>query len=375
MALPLMATEPSKLVNALDFEGKGLSNPVFVSYSRLDGKEARLIVKALLRPRQGWPLLDRKKIYETASKTGDKDATAGTSVHGEGIEDNLPSGNNVPICLDDIDVKYPLAVQVRIALVSQPGAVEDMLKDTRAYSQLYANDYIPFELPVAIWRTAEGIWTLTMDEGGVALPAWWEFHVQPQIHASESRWKIGSWRLKGPDNEREVTSETVDDLTGQHHEEQQEQKKRLRFLDEASQQLHGLIEKKEGLTEEADGDAVEEKVRAEQDKLTSILTKNTDKMLAEDVPETGKTADTTPESEDKQEISMSKKQEWAARIQQQKAEMQSPASAIPDVPDVLPIAKQIGVDEDEAESRVIDKGWLQAVNILIQMADIILVRK
>jgi hypothetical protein len=52
--------------------------------------------------------------------------------------------------------------------------------------------------------------------------------------------------------------------------------------------------------------------------------------------------------------------------------MQSPASAIPDV---LPIAKQIGVDEDEAESRVIDKGWLQAVNILIQMADIILVRR
>lgn len=371
MASPMMIIEPSKLVNSLDFEGKGLSNPVLVSYSRLDGKEARLVVKASFRgPRQGWPLLDRKKILDTALKTGDKDATANTSVLGAGGENNPAPENNVPICIGDVNVKYPIPVQIRIALIGQPGAVEDMLKDARAHSQLYANDYIPFELPIAMWRTAEGIWNVVMDEDAVPLPAWWEYHVQPQIHASESRWKIGSWRLKGPEHDRDAVLETVDELSEQHHEEQQEQKKRLRFLDEASEQLHGLLEKKQHLAKETDGDNVVEGVRAEQDKVASILTKTTDKMLAEDVSETPKTSDTTPQSDDNQEISASKKQEWAARIQQQQADMQSPAP----IPDVLPMAKEIGVDEDEAESRVIDRGWLQAVNVLIQIADIVLVR-
>lgn len=373
MALPMMASEPSKLINSLDFESKGLSHPSLVSFSRLDGKEARLVVKALFRgPRQGWPLLDRHKILDVANRRVSKEGLAGTSVLGEDSEKIGPSLPDVPICLEDLDVKYPIHVQIRIALTSQPGAVEDMLKDAHAYSQLYANGYIPFELPVAMWRTVEGIWSVVMDEGGVPLSSWWESNVQPQIHSSESRWKIGSWRLKGPGHDGEAISEMVNDLKQQHREEQQEQKKRLRFLDEASQQIQNLMEKKETLAKKMDGDSVSEEVRAEQDKVVSTLHKKTQETTAEDTPRKDKLAASTPQSDDEQKISLTEKQEWAARIQQHTADMEDPATVIPEV---LPMTQQIGVDEDEAESMMIDKGWLQAVNVLIQIADTILVRK
>jgi hypothetical protein len=80
--------------------------------------------------------------------------------------------------------------------------------------------------------------------------------------------------------------------------------------------------------------------------------------------------------EDKIEISQSQKQEWAARIHQHNRDMRradEPRHSDRVMPNMSPSVKQIGVDEDEEEAMIIDRGWLQAVNILIQLADIILV--
>lgn len=379
MALPITAVEPSKLVHSLDFESKGLAHPVLVSHSR-DGKDARLVIKAIYKgTRAGWPLLDRKKIYDIALKTSnDKDGnTASSSVLGDGIDTDTATRNKVPICVADIDAVYPIPVIIRIALTSQPGACDDMLKVGRAYSQLYANDYLPFELPLAMWRTVEGIWSVAMDESPVSLTDWWEQHVQPQIHASESRWKIGSWRRKSEDHDAEAAASIMAELQDRHQEEQQEQKQRIHFLDEVSHEINGLLEKKEKLAQ-SDANAAEDKVRAKQDKVADSISKKTEKLIAGGSSPTE--ARTSPDEKDEAEISKSRKQEWAARIQRQNEDIHhkrksSVTATLPEdvPPDVPPIVKQIGVDEDEEEAMVIDKGWLQAVNILIQLADIVLV--
>lgn len=376
MALPIAAHDPSRLVHSLDFESKGLGSPVLLSHSR-DGKDARLVVKAIYKgPRAGWPLLDRKKIYDIALKTSDnKDGnTASSSVLGDGTDTDTAIRNNVPICVTDIGAVYPIPVIIRIALTSQPGACEDMLKVGRAYSQLYANDYLPFELPLAIWRTVEGIWSVMMDESPVSLMDWWEQNVQPQIHSSESRWKIGSWRRKSEDHDAEATDSIIAELRGRHHVEQQEQKKRIHFLDEASREINGLIERKEKLAQN-DANAVDEEVKSEQQNVADSISKKTEKMIAGNTNDSKSPAD----EDDDAEISNSQKQEWAARIQRQNQDIHKSKTSTTvrepeDVPpNVAPVVKQIGIDEDEEEAMIIDKGWLQAVNILIQLADIVLV--
>lgn len=378
MALPMTALEPSKLIQSLDFEGKGLTHPSLVVHSR-EGKDARLVLKALFRgPRPGWPLLDRKRIYDIALKATDhkESGTANSNVLGDGIVTDKAAKNNVPICVADIDAVYPIPVIIRIALTTQPGACDDMLKVGRAYSQLYANDYLPFELPLAMWRTVEGIWSVTMDESPVSLTDWWELHVQPQIQASESRWKIGSWRRKSEDLDGEGTASIVADLQSRHHEEQQEQKKRIHFLEEASEEIEGLLQKKEQIAH-SDVASADEKIKSHQEKAADSISKKTEKLMAGDT--SANDGGPSPDSDDAAEVSNSRKQEWAARIQRQKEDIHhlktvGTAEVSEEVPrEVPPIVKQIGVDEDEEEAMIIDKGWLQAVNILIQLADIILV--
>lgn len=101
MDLEISSLEPSKLVQSLDFESKGFSLSQFVSYSRLDGKEARLLVKALYHgPRPGWPLLERKTLFHLAQKSKDQDpksaARSGKVIDG-------PSTSGAALCLADKD--------------------------------------------------------------------------------------------------------------------------------------------------------------------------------------------------------------------------------------------------------------------------------
>ncbi|KAJ9124605.1 hypothetical protein QFC24_003398 [Naganishia onofrii] len=432
-------SKPSKLINNLDFESKGLSHPVFLSYSRNDGKEARLVVKAVYRgPTPGWPILDKKRIYDNAHKTEEGDrygasaaaatTTATSAVNAFGTESDVVeeglTTNDVPICLAETNPVYPIHVIVRIALTVQPGACDDMLKAARAYSQLYANGYLPYELPVAIWRTAEGLWSLVLDEGGTALPTWWGQHVQPQIHASESRWKIGSWRAAssadGDPAERADAEAAAEEMLKSHNEEQQEQKKRMHFLDEAAQEIGGLMKKKEQVSGDSysntDSTVGSESVsgsaetitpadngdaKARQEKVLATLGEKADEILGNGGQrrDSSGTSGNSGDSDNGEhiEISPSKKQEWASRIHQQNQELQnanraavgnngetttntmsSPATPISSgqqspIPSLLPTTKTIGVDEDEEEAMIIDRGWLPAVNILIQLADIILV--
>ncbi|KAJ9097579.1 hypothetical protein QFC20_006155 [Naganishia adeliensis] len=375
MDLAISSLEPSKLVQSLDFEGKGFGSPQLVSYSRLDGKEARLLVKAVYHgPRPGWPLLERKTLYDLAQKSKDQDlksaARSGKIIDG-------PSKSRAALCLADKDPEYPVRVLIRIALSTQPGACEDMLKVVRVHSQLYANDYPAFELPVALWRTTEGIWGVVVDDGAVPLPTWWEQQVQPQIQSSERRWKIGSWR-KGEERDGDAkVAEAVEGTRGKLvNEDPATYKKKARFSNAA-----------------VDSDtASDEKLhQPEPEPSSSHHRRPSDHQRPSDVREMIGTTESPKidgtlvntatrglQDDHKIEISQSQKEEWAARIQQQKQDMQwanGTSHVIGDddvVINISPSAKRIGVDEEEEEAMIIDKGWLQAVNILIQLADIIL---
>ena len=191
--------EPSQLLHALDFASKGLANPTFLDYQPSDGKEARFLVRALYHgPRPGWPALDREAVRAIAygvEGTANGTETSPPNVDGRQTIDGNQSGRTAtPICLAETNPTYPVPVIVSIALVSQPGACAAALKNIHALSQLYVNGYRPFQLPVATWRTAEGVWCIVKDGGSVKLRNWWEIHARPPMEESESRWRIWSWR-------------------------------------------------------------------------------------------------------------------------------------------------------------------------------------
>ncbi|KAJ9094752.1 hypothetical protein QFC21_005910 [Naganishia friedmannii] len=320
-----MSLEPARLMDYLELEAKGFQSPTSIHYSRLDGKEARLIIKAIYHgPRPGWPLLERKTIFDLAQRSKEQDLKAIRD------ESDYPQALPSALCLADGKPSYPINVTIRIALTSQLGACDDMLKAIRTYAQLCTSDYRPFELPVATWRTAEGLWNVVLDEGAVVLSGWWERNVQPRLHASESRWKIGSWRQKGEDWDGQVGVTQAMKATGDKQEKEAPgTQKRTRFVDD-------------------------------------VLTPNS--------PVSAQQQD-TPENE-RTETSQSEKQEWAAILQQQtldrrRASYEALAGNSSGVPMPSTAGKQIGVDEEEEEAMSIDKGWLPAVNVLIQLADII----
>lgn len=373
-----ISAEPSRIVQHFDFEGKGFSSPTFLSYNRLDGKEARVLIKALYHgPRPGFPLLERKTLFDLAQKPKDQDfkSSRSSKVADESARTRLN------LCLADKTPEYPIRVLIRIALSNQPGACEDMLKTVRAHAQLYANDYPNFELPVALWRTTEGIWGVVVDEGGVPLSTWWEQSVQPQIQSSESRWKIGSWR-KGEDGEGDAkVPEVEEDSTGRSDRSSTTQhKKKARFSESATNGDAVNLDRLHQPEPASMSSPIPARRPSDHRRLSDaralIGTMESPKINGTHV----NTATGTSQEQDKIEIEISQlqKEEWAARIQQQKKDMQRAKDASHDSGDdvvisISPSAKQIGVDEDEEEAMVIDKGWLQAVNLLIQLADIILV--
>ncbi|KAJ9123034.1 hypothetical protein QFC22_001223 [Naganishia vaughanmartiniae] len=217
MTALLPTVDPSQLLHALDFASKGLVHPTFLDYKPSNGKEARLLVRALYNgPRPGWPVFDREAIRALGSRSGNED-TATTLFSGETDErsdQDEKTGKAVPICLSETNPVYPISVIVNIALASQPSACGALFRNIHVHSQLYSNGYRPFHLPVASWRTAEGIWVITKDEPSVRLRNWWEVHVRPRLEESESRYKIWSWRRNGISNEA-----SAKDLAVQQHVE------------------------------------------------------------------------------------------------------------------------------------------------------------
>lgn len=257
-----------------------------------------------------------------------------------------------------------------------------MLKVVRVHSQLYANDYPAFELPVALWRTTEGIWGVVVEEGGVSLRTWWEQNVQPPIQSSESRWKIRSWR-KGEELEGDVkVSEAIEGPSGQVLESSAAgQKKKARFsniavdgdadYDEGQQ----LQEPKPERVSSAGYHLRPSDHRRPSDVRSMIGTTESPRIDGTLV----NTATGCLQVNEKIEISQLQKQEWVARLQQQKQDMQCAGGTLDVkgndkvVVNISSSTKQIGVDEDEEEAMMIDKGWLQAVDVLIQLADLVLV--
>ncbi|KAI5455195.1 hypothetical protein NCC49_000012 [Naganishia albida] len=267
--LPLSAPLDSAdgLVAAIDFAAKGLTQARVTEYHPQSG---RLVLKATyLEPKAGWPVLDRRTIEEIA-----------------GTKDVGGSKSRWPICLgeDQEAAPFPLPVVIIITLL-QPGTTSDAyLQLVRAHSQLYANDFRPFQLPIAFWRTAEGIWILVRDESAVALPQWWAEHVRPSILESERLWRIAEWRRRN--------SPTAPVL----REKEEDQATRLSSILQSSVATDNPFE-------ECQGAQNSERLNDETNSVTS---------------------------------------------------------------------KRVVVDEEEDEAMNIDRGWLAAVEILIQMADILL---
>jgi hypothetical protein len=374
MELAMSTLDPAKLVQSLDFEGKGFTAPETVfTYSKTDGKEARLVVRALYHgPRPGFPLLERKTLFDLAQKPKDQDLKSARSSK---IVDGRNKSREV-FCLADKNPEYPIRVLIRIALAGQPGACEDMLKAVRIYSQLYANDYPAFETPVAFWRTPEGIWGVVVDEGSVPLSTWWEQSVQPQIQLSESRWKIGSWR-KGEGRDGDVkVSEAIEGSSGKVPEASAAgERKKARFANNAADR-DTVYEAMEPI-QQPEPERIPSGSRQRRPSDVRAMIGTTESPKIDGTPVNAATGDLR--DDEKIEISQSQKQEWAARIQQQTQDIQS-ANETNHAFDsdrvvikISPSTKQIGVDEEEEEAMMIDKGWLQAVEVLIQLADIVLV--
>lgn len=147
-----LSWEPTAILATIDFASKGLSKPRVVQY---DQSSARLVLSAIYEgPKPGWPALDREALQEIAGQ--------------KGSQTDAPT---YPSCAGEIkDVWWPLPVTIIITLTPPGAASEIYLKIIKTHTQLYVNDYRPFQLPIAFWRAAEGIWVVLRDESSVPLP-------------------------------------------------------------------------------------------------------------------------------------------------------------------------------------------------------------
>lgn len=173
-----VSTEPTAILSTIDFASKGLSKPRILQY---DQSSARLVLHAIYEgPKRGWPVLTRESLQEIAGKKASPAETP----------------RFASCAAESDDVTWPLPVTIIITLLPPGPASETYLQIIKTHTQLYVNDYRPFQLPVAFWRAAEGIWIVLRDEGSVPLPEWWDTRVRPALEESESRWRIASWRRK-----------------------------------------------------------------------------------------------------------------------------------------------------------------------------------
>jgi hypothetical protein len=180
-----VSTEPTAILATIDFASKGLSKPHIVHY---DQSSARLVLHAIYEgPKRGWPALTRESLQEIAGKKASPTETR----------------RFASCAAESDDVAWPLPVTIIITLLPPGPSSEKYLQIIKTHTQLYVNDYRPFQLPVAFWRTAEGIWIVLRDEASVSLPEWWETCVRPSLEESESRWRIASWRRKSSADDSE----------------------------------------------------------------------------------------------------------------------------------------------------------------------------
>lgn len=341
---------------ALDFGSKGLTDVEFKDIGEDEGPEARLHGTALYSPVPGWP-----------TGYGQHDA-------------------------QDIEgVVYPVRVNFRIALTNKPGgelvssistlwkrqvtakilptAVEVLRRNTKIYLDIRDHGYEWHEKFIAMWNVAgEGVWAVSLNHDPISLPSYWAANVKPAIDASEAKWKANhrNERVDGSPHcpkPRLAQSSSVDEQLVSCREFRPESGRSGQPVpSDGMATLPGLLSPrstKPGTPsrgengQQIDLSELQEELLAVADDLG-----DSDSKGARQIPD----CQMPP-----QEISR------VDEIALAGAAISTQASTNGDEAASMHRWRRTSEEQDELDRLEVERGWLPAVNLLIQMADCLLV--
>ncbi|KAJ9096765.1 hypothetical protein QFC21_005035 [Naganishia friedmannii] len=152
---PLSSPEDNRMAAKLDFASKGLTQVKFERAGEDEGQEARLHGTAMYSPTPGWP---------------------------------LGYGNRKASSMADIE--FPVKVNFRVALREFSDSISTIRRNIKVHWDLLDNGFDWNERFIALWDVAsEGIWAISLYEDATPLTEYWTANITPQLHAAETRWQ------------------------------------------------------------------------------------------------------------------------------------------------------------------------------------------
>ncbi|KAJ9105540.1 hypothetical protein QFC19_003522 [Naganishia cerealis] len=341
VATPMPPTHASsskkeRMAANLDFASKGLTQVNLGNNGDDEGEEARIHGTAIYSPTPGWPL-----------------------------------GYGKQKAIDMTDIEFPVKVNFRIALREYPESIATIRRNVKVHWALLDHGHKWAERFIALWDiAAEGIWMLSIHEDAWPLPEYWRLSIQPRLDVAEARWKVivnhkrrqGSERVAHikprfpsfPSSDKVVTCQDVVDheLASPQTSLQRQDPRRPPFQSNP--------------TDSSDSSTAKHRVdRFDVSTLQQELMDVTQELGDVDI-----SVLTTPPLDNKS--SQSKMEENMAlaggRSSQGKA-----ANSDEESQPRKHLQRRTSMEQEEADRLEVEKEWIDAIGLLIQLADSLLV--
>lgn len=342
----------------LDFASKGLTQVELKEVGKDEGPEARLHGTAMYSPTPGWPLNTANHSMEDAFGT----------------------------------VEFPVKVNFRVALTSLPEgeftcavcscrklspvlAVTTLRRNTKTYIDLLDNGYDWHERFIGMWKVPEeGTWAISIYREAMSLPEYWAAKIRPGIDRMEVKWKASHGKrrkLDDPSSCRPV-------LKGSASFNQRYASFSGRWQDQSSGQQAEFVTSPTSALE-TDGSTSPKARRFDVSDLRQELMDVANSIGDVDTSNSV----TSPSSEPKEDVTA---EEATALAGGTSAPDETP-EATPALPKaegeksaeqkkhVLPrhVRRKTSLEQEEADRAELEREWVHAVDILIQLADCLLV--
>lgn len=335
----------------LDFASKGLTQVEFKQIGKDEGPEARLQGTAMYSPTPGWPLY-----------------TAGRSMqdNGEGL-------------------KYPVKVNFRVALTNFPEgqyspspcctanrtalltAMTTLRRNTKVYLDLLDNGYDWHERFIGMWKVAEeGTWAISIHREAMTLPEYWAAKIQPGVSRMEAKWKANhskKRRLDDPQSCSPIMKGSSSSSSSQHTITCGDRWTNRSLGDRESARGDGV----QPSAEANDNDRTSQRIqRFDVSDLRQELIDVADSLGDMD----GTNLATSPLTETQGQATP---KEETALAGGKSRHGEEPVDSKKHGPPRYPRRRRTSIEQEEADRAELEREWVHAVEILIQLADCLLV--
>lgn len=229
-------------------------------------------------------------------------------------------------------------------------------RNTKIYLNLLHNGYDWHERFIAMWKVPdEGTWALSLHREAMTLPEYWAAKIQPGVEAMEAKWKANHWKRRRVDNS---TSSAPTGNTSSPSTEQPQ-----RYRDSGSDSNSSDTERpKPNDTPRAPDSASQRVQRFDVSDLQQELLDVANTLGDVDASNTLTPTAETPAEQDTPETALAGGKS---------TEGDNSGTQVHKPP--RHVRRRTSLEQAEADRAEVEKAWLPAVEILIQLADCLLV--